>query len=250
MQGIMALPSFLPMSGIRIYSDERVDDLLHGELKLIQKARGYRYSVDALLLAHFVLPVSGLKIIDLGCAGGVIPLILAKRSNPRKIVGVEIQASLAGMAKRNVRLNHLEDKIQILHRDMKKLPDIYQPASFDLVISNPPFIPKGTGQICRLRERAVARHELKIDLDAVIHISAYLVKPTGRICLICPVRRLEQVKARILSEKLFPSQLQLAFDRKGGAAKLFCISAGKRPVSRLKRLSPIYIQTPSGRFAL
>ncbi len=238
------------MSVIRIYPDESVDDLLQGELKLIQKARGYRYSVDALLLAHFVLPVPGLKIIDLGCAGGVIPLILAKRSNPRGIVGVEIQASLAGMAKRNVRLNHLEDRIRIIHRDIKGLPEVFPRASFDLVVSNPPFIPKGTGQICRLRERAVARHELKIDLDEIIRISAYLVKPSGKICLIYPARRLEQVKERILSERLFPSQLQLAFDRKGGCARLFCISAGRKPVSGLKRLGPIYIQTPAGRFAI
>jgi tRNA1Val (adenine37-N6)-methyltransferase len=238
------------MGRVRTYSDEGIDDLLHGELKLIQKRRGYRYSVDALLLCHFVLPVAGERVIDLGCAGGVIPLILAKRSTPEQVVGVEIQVSLAGMARRNVRLNRLEDKVQILHRDMKNLPDIFPASSFDCVVSNPPFIRRGSGQLSAIREKAMARHELKIDLYRLVRLSRYLVRPGGRVCFIYPVARLEEVKASLKKAGLYPSRIQLAFDRPGGKPRLFCIEAKNTRSKRLKKMKPIIIETKRGKFAL
>ncbi len=239
------------MAGFKVYPDESVDDLLHGELKLIQKKKGFRYSVDALLLSHFVMPFcSKARIIDLGCGSGVIPLILAARSNPDEIVGVEIQAGLAGMAKRNVRLNNMEHRIKIIHRDMLKIYSLFPAGGFDLVVSNPPFIPKGAGRLSEGREKATARHEIRIDLERIIPLSAYLAGPRGRICFIYPVARLDEVKGRLASGGLSISRLQFAYDRRGGSPKLFCVEAVKRLVGEPRRLKPVYIETPEGKFAL
>ena len=238
------------MPALRLYPDETLDDLLRGELKLIQKRRGYRYSVDALLLAHFDMPAAGETVLDLGTGAGVIPLILAQRGAPKKIIGVEIQRRLAGMAQRNVRLNRFQDLITILHRDLKKLPEIYPPGSFDLILSNPPFRPLGSGQVSSNPEKAIARHELRITLPELLQVARSLIKPQGRLCLVYPYERWSHLLAEIRGAGLFVVRTQLAYDRAGGKARLGLVEIGEREILARQELEPILIETEQGKFAL
>ena len=238
------------MPALRLYPDETLDDLLRGELRLIQKRRGYRYSVDALLLASFVLPASGETVLELGTGSGVISLILAQRGSPKKIIGVEIQRRLAGMAKRNVRLNRFQNLITILHRDLKKLPEIYPPGSFDLILSNPPFRPLGSGNLSANPEKAIARHELRVTLSELLAVSRHLLKPSGRLCLVYPYERWSHLLAEIHKAGLLVARTQLAYDRKGGKPRLALVEARSRGKSKIKELLPIFIETEKGKFEL
>ena len=233
---------------MRIYADETCDDLLRGELKLIQKRRGYRYSVDALLLARFVLPAAGETVADLGAGSGVISLIIARRGSPQKIIAVEIQRRLAGMARRNVRLNGYSRRITVLHRDLKNLPEIFPPGAFDLILSNPPFRPLGAGQISAHPEKAVARHELRLTLAELLATAKYLAKPAGRICLVYPHERWPRLLAEIERAGLFAGRMQLAYDRKGGQPRLGLVEARKQRPSSVEELPPIWIETEKGKF--
>ena len=234
----------------RLYPNESLDDLLRGELKLIQKRRGFRYSVDALLLAHFVLPAAGEVVADLGTGSGVIPLILAQRGSPKKIIGVEIQRQLAGMAKRNVRLNRFESIITILLRDLRKLPELFPPASFDLVLSNPPFRPLGSGNLSANREKAIARHELRVTLAELLQVARRLLKPSGRICLVYPFERWSHLLAEIKPAGLTVMRTQLAYDRKGGKPRLGLVEARSKGRGKSDELPPIFIETERGKFEL
>ena len=235
---------------IHRYPDETLDDLLRGELKLIQKRRGYRYSVDALLLAHFVLPAAGETVLDLGAGSGVIPLILAQRGAPKKIVGVEIQRRLAGMARRNVRLNSLNHRITILHRDLKKLPEIFPPGSFDLILGNPPFRPLGSGNLSANPEKAIARHELRVTLSELLQVARRLLKPSGRICLVYPYERWSHLLGELRKAGLSVSRTQMAFDRKGGKPRLGLVESRIKTKAKTEELLPIFIETEKGKFAL
>jgi len=215
----------------RLFWDESLDDLLHGELELLQKKAGYRYSVDALLLADFVIPgiKPGHQILDLGAGSGVISLILARRSRAKKIVGIEIQKSLAKMAARSVALNHLEDKIQILNQDARQAAQIFRPASFDLVLSNPPFRKVGTGVLSRNRERAIARYELELTMPELLKICGRMVKPRGKIALIYPLERLRDLTRELGPRRLFPARLRLVFHKKGEPVPiLFCMELARK----------------------
>ena len=238
------------MPALRLYPDETLDDLLRGELKLIQKRRGYRYSVDALLLAHFVLPAAGETVLELGAGSGVIPLILAQRGSPNKITAVEIQRRLAGMAQRNVRLNRFEHLITVLHRDLKKLPEIFPPGSFDLILSNPPFRPLGSGNLSANPEKAIARHELRITLPELLGVSHYLVRPTGRICLVYPFERWSNLLSEIRKAGLAITRTQLAYDRKGGKPRLGLVEARIKTKGKAEELPPIWIETEKGKFEI
>jgi len=248
----MASSSSRGLKRPRLFAGEAIDDLLHGELKLIQKKAGYRYSVDALLLADFVLPTikPGHKILDIGAGSGVVSLILARRSRAKKILGVEIQESLAKMAARSVMLNQLENRIQILQLDARKMVRRFTAASFDLVLSNPPFHKLGTGVISSNRERAVARYELELNMPQLLKICARMVKPQGAIALVYPMPRLKDLIRQLDKTRLFPSRLRFVFHQKGQALPiLFLIELGLKKTTLFLE-PPSFIQSEKGRFRL
>ncbi len=236
----------------RLFLSETRDDLLFGELKLIQKRKGYRCSVDALLISDFALAGirPGQKIMDLGAGSGVISLILAKRSKAGKIVGVEIQKSLAGMAKRNVRLNRLEPRIKIINHDARHLDQIFPPQSFDLIVSNPPFRKVGAGFPSPNRERALARYELKLKMGDLIKTCSYLLKPKAKAVLVYPFERLWELAGQLQASRLWVTRLKFAFHKKGDPLPiLFCVEIGKSR-KPLKLEAPWFIETDKGRFHL
>jgi len=234
----------------RLFAGEAVDDLLFGELKLIQKKSGYRYSADALLIAEFALPLvkPGNKVMDIGCGSGVMSLILARRSKAGQILGVEIQKPLAGMAERNVALNRLGAKIKIIETDAKKLPELFKPRSFDVVVSNPPFIKTGAGFLSKSRERSIARNELKISMTELIDVCGYLLKPKGRLALIYPFARLLELAEVLENSGLHPARLRLVFHKKEDPLPiLFCMEIQKVKTP-LVLDPPCYIENERGRF--
>ena len=129
------------------YDEETLDEILNGRLRVFQKKRGYRFSVDAILLAHFVSLKSKSKAIDLGTGSGIIPLILATRFPHVSWTGLEIQAELAGLADKSVQLNGLQEHITIVNGDARKIKNIFPAHSFDAVTFNPPYRKINSGRI-------------------------------------------------------------------------------------------------------
>lgn len=114
------------------------DALFNGKLVLTQEKGGYRFSVDALLLAGLTRVKSQDRVADLGTGCGVVLLVMAHRKLGRKLTGIEIQSGLATLARRNVDANGFSERITIEHLDFRKSADHFTPGSFDLVVSNPP----------------------------------------------------------------------------------------------------------------
>ena len=155
---------------------ETVDGILGGQLRIIQKEKGYRFSLDALLLAHFVRLKEEEHVLDMGAGNGIISLILARRWECGKIVGVEIQEELVDMAKRSVEMNNLEDKVSIRQGDIRKIESLFDSQSFDAVILNPPYRRRSSGRINPDYQKAVARHEIKGSLNDFLRAVGYVLK--------------------------------------------------------------------------
>ncbi|MBQ3205833.1 MAG: methyltransferase, partial [Peptococcaceae bacterium] len=128
--------------------------------KVLQKTQGFRFSIDAVLLAHFITPNPDKpqRLLDLGTGSGVMPLLLAARYDKLQIDGIELQAEIADMAKRSVSYNGMEDHIRIYQQDITQLPKSFE-QQYDFVISNPPFFQVGTGKQNPNPQIALARHE-------------------------------------------------------------------------------------------
>src|SRR5690606_19161015 len=91
------------------------------------------------LLAKFVhVPIRKGKLVDLCSGNGVIPLLLSERTKGQ-ITAIEIQEKLCDMAERSIRLNQLEDKIDVICQDINRLSPAFLNGSYDVVTCNPPY---------------------------------------------------------------------------------------------------------------
>ena len=164
------------------------------DLILCQPESGYRYTTDALVLAAYANLSGASRIIEAGCGCGVISLILARQHPDIQICAIEIQEELAAHARRNASFNHLSRQIRVLCRDLKRISpdDIGGPA--DLLISNPPYKKRGSGRLNPDRQKAVARHEVMLDIDQLFTSACRLLTGDGKICLIFPSERLSDIE--------------------------------------------------------
>ena len=156
--------------------DETLDSFYRGSILVLQKKEGYRFSVDAPLLADFIKTKRSDEILELGAGNGIISLLLSIKPF-KHITALEIQEPLADIARRNVKLNNLERKVSIIREDLR----LYDPGKkFDVIFSNPPYIKKGEGHLSSSLEKSIAKHELKCDIFDIIEKTAKLLKNKGR----------------------------------------------------------------------
>lgn len=234
---------------IHVREDEKLDELFHGRLRIIQKKEGYRFSIDAILLAHFSSLLSADSIMDLGTGSGIIPLILARKTSASTIVGVEVQEAMADMAERTILLNGLADRVSILHEDLRSMRSRFNASSFDLVVSNPPYYPLGEGRINPGEEKAIARHEIMAKADDVIAISHYLVRPSGFVIIIFPARRMADLLVSIRASGLEPKLLRIIYSHKHDEAKLVVVESIKRGNPDIEIKRPFFIYADGGGYS-
>lgn len=203
------------------------DTFFKGRLRVRQDATGYRFSLDAVLLAGYVRPEVRNTVVDLGTGCGIIPLILCYRYPTIRVCGVEIQPGLAENAGRNVIENRMVDRIKILCQDMKTLVPGQLDAPADIVVSNPPFRKPATGRLNSNRQRAVARHELEITLPDVIETAHRVLTDTGRYVTIYPADRLTDLTTQMRALGIEPKSLRAVHSHKNDAAKLILIEGVK-----------------------
>jgi len=220
---------------------ETLDELRPAGLHIIQAKRGYRFSLDPVLLSDFTPVAAGDTLVDLGTGSGVVPLLLAARTGAGHIVGVEIQAELADRARRSVLLNGLQGRIEILRGDLRELHDQLPPQSFAVVVANPPFRRPGTGRQAPDAERAAARHELAGGLSDFLRAAAYLLPDGGRFCIIYLANRLAELLTTMQGLRLEPKRLRCVHPRVGERANLVLVEGRKGGRSGLLVEAPLHV---------
>jgi tRNA1Val (adenine37-N6)-methyltransferase len=217
------------------------DTFFNGKIRITQDRTGYRFSIDAILLAYFADPRPGDKVLDLGTGCGIIPLIMAYRVPDLAIYGVEVQTELAGLAVSNVRENRLEDRITVFCTDMKLLRPVMTAGPVDLVVCNPPFRRRGSGRINPDAQRAVARHEIKANLGDIIQTSHRMLRTAGRLVLIYTAGRLTDILSRMRSDGIEPKFIRMIHSRQDTEAALTLIEGVKGGRPDLKIAPPLII---------
>ena len=233
-----------------IHDDETVDDLLKGTLRIIQKKKGYRFSLDALLLAHFARVARGQRVIDLGTGSGIIPMILSAKTRALKIVGLEVQEAMADAALRSVQLNALQDRIEIICGDVRQVQNLFQEGGFDVVTCNPPYRKLESGRINPDIQKAVARHELKGRLDDFIRAAAFLLKPRGRLFVIYKTRRMTGLNCSMRSSGIEPKRMRMVHSKPGLDGEFVLLEGIKNGGEELKVLPPLTIYEDDATYTL
>jgi tRNA1Val (adenine37-N6)-methyltransferase len=220
------------------------------DVELFQSRKGYRFSVDSLLLEDFISLKDRSRVVELGAGSGIISILLAKRLKNTNIVAVELQRSLAGYAEENVRLNLLDDRVEIVRDDIRNLRKIFPAHTFDCVLSNPPFRKIKSGRLNIDSERAVARHEVKISLIDIVRTASYMLKDRGKFYLIYHPFRMIELTGLLHKTRLEPKRVKFVHPRKGEEAKMVLIEAVKGSGSWLTVEHPFYIHNEAGTYSI
>lgn len=220
---------------------ERLDDLLINDLRIIQDASAFCFSLDAVLLAHFATVRRGDRVVDLGTGTGVIPLLLTTREEQREIIGIEVQPEVADRANRSVTLNRLSDRIKVITGDLCVINQVIPGYRAELVTANPPYLPIGTGEPSPRGEMAIARHEVRCSLLDVVKAAAYLLGTAGRFAMVHRPNRLVEILSAMTNLRLEPKRLRLVHPRAGKEPNMVLVEGIKDARPGLQVLPPLFV---------
>lgn len=220
-----------------------------GRLRVVQPRSGYRFSIDAVLLAHLTAVGSEDVVLELGAGCGIVALMMACRREPVRIYAVEIQPQLAELARRNAEANGMQARIHVLAMDMQGLARDSIPRRVDLVVTNPPYRPVGSGRRCADPQRALAREEIAVTLDQVLGTARRMLFKTGRLSVIYPAARAVDLLARMRHFGLEPKNLRVIHSRPGGDAVLVLVQAVKGGQPGLCVSPPLLVYDDGGGYS-
>ena len=199
---------------------------------------------DSVILGAFPSLAGVRRAADFGCGSGVISLILSARSRTAGICMVEIDPAAAALARRNVELNNLNDRLHVLQRDLRELREA-EVGKFQLIVTNPPYFVPGHGG-APAEGRRVAREERACTLAEIAEAAAKLLGDGGRLALVYPPERLAEAMVTLSGHGLEPKRLRLAaagVEAPPFAALIECRRGGKPGL----RVEPeLILKTPGG----
>ncbi len=232
--------------GIELLEHERIDELQRNGYRIIQNEKKFCFGMDAVLLSGFALVEKGERALDLGTGTGIIPLLLEAKTLGEHFSGLEIQEEMAGMARRSVALNGLEEKIAIVTGDLKEASKIFGRASFDVVTCNPPYMNQNHGLKNPEEPKAVARHEILCTFEDVAREAAAVLKPGGRFYLVHRPHRLLELFETLRRYRLEPKRVKFVHPFVTAEANMVLVEAfrGGRPQMRVE--APVVVYERSG----
>lgn len=233
---------------VHAQGDETFDRLFGDSLVLCQDRRGYRFSIDAVLLAGLTRVKAKDRIMELGTGCGVVLLALASRNLGTHWEGVEIQPRLALLAQKNVEANGLAGRVLVRRMDWRAVHTVFPPEGFDLVVSNPPYRRVLSGRINPDAQKATARHELSGTVWDMFTAAAYLLKYGGRCAVIYPASRLDDLMVGAVEAGFRPKRLTLIHSHHEAQATLVHLECAKGAGQELHVAPPFFIYEKHGRY--
>ena len=225
---------------------ERIDDLGINGYQIIQKEQGFCFGMDAVLLSDFAQVKNGGRVLDLGTGTGILPILMEAKTKAVHLTGLEIQPEMAEMAARSVKLNHLEDKIEIVEGDIKEASAIFSHDSFDTITSNPPYMIGQHGLRNSDMPKAIARHEVLCNLEDVVSQASKVLKERGRFYMVHRPFRLAEIMNVLTKYRLEPKRMQLVYPYIDREPNMVLIEALKGGNSRVTVEPPLIVYKEPG----
>lgn len=236
------------MEEVLLKENERIDDLQRNNYKIIQDPNRFCFGMDAVLLSGFARVREGDKVLDMGTGTGIIPILLEAKTKASHLTGLEIQPDSADMARRSVRLNHLEEKINIVTGDIKEAVSLFGAASFDVVTCNPPYMTEHHGITNFEEPKAIARHELLCSLEDVVRQGAKLLKPGGSFFMVHRPFRLVDILVLMRECRLEPKRMKLVYPFADKEPNMVLIEACRGGRPRMTVEKPLVVYKEPGKY--
>lgn len=234
---------------MELKENERIDDLEYKGLKLIQNKDGFCFGVDSVLLSDYAKGIKkNSKVIDIGTGTGIISILLCKKTQLSKIYGIEIQSDVAEMATRSAKLNNLEDKFEIINKNIKDIFDVLEPHKYDAVVTNPPYKKVNTGVKSAEEKQLISRHEVECTLEDIIEKSSKLLKDLGEFYMVHRAERLVDIMCLLRKYKLEPKNIRFVHSKEDEKPSLILVRAVRSAKEFLKIDKPLVIYKENGEY--
>ena len=234
---------------IELKKDEVIDDLEFEGLKIIQNNNWFKFGIDSVLLSDFSKNIKNNSLIlDIGTGTGIISILLSKKINAKKIIGIEVQPEIADMAKRSVKLNNLENKIEIINDDIKNIENYFSNNYFDSIVTNPPYQKNNTGLKSESKEKLISKHEIECNLKDIIKNSYKVLKDKGEFYMVHRPERLADIICTMRENKIEPKEIRFVYPKINEKPNLILIKGVKNAKEFLKVQKPLIIYNESGNY--
>ena len=228
--------------------NERIDDLEVNGFRIIQNPFYFCFGMDSVLLANFATIKSGADVADLGTGTGIIPLLLAAKGKGKSWTGIELQPEIAEMAGRSTILNHIEDKCKIVTGDVRNIREMYEPASFGAVTSNPPYMKENSGIKNPSDTKYISRHEAFLSLEEVVSGASYLLKTRGTFSMVHRPSRLPEIMELMRKYRLEPKRMRLVQPYVDKEPNMVLIEGIKEAGSEMRTLPTLVVYENDGSY--
>lgn len=228
-----------------------INDLVgYSNLKIVQDNKYFNFSLDSVLLPNFVTINKNVKnIMDLGTGNAPIPLILSTRTKA-KIHGIELQKEIYDLAVETLKINSLENSINLINDNIKNLGNYFEERFFDIIISNPPYFKMDEFSNINNEEiKTIARHEKEITLEEIVENSSKYVKDYGIVALVHRVDRLIEIVTLFKENNIEPKKIRFIYPKENKESNLVLIEGVKRGKSGLKVMPPLIIHEENGEYS-
>lgn len=230
------------MIKIKLNKDERIDDLELNNLKIIQNKNYFCFGMDSIILSDFAKNIkNNSTVLDLGTGTGIISILLTAKINAKKIYGIELQEEVAKMANKSIKLNKLENKIEIINDNIKNLEKYFKKNSIDAIVTNPPYKKENTGVKNENKIKLISKYELEACLEDFIKISSILLKDKGEFYIVHRPDRMVDIIEILRKYKLEPKLIKLVYPKINKAPNLILIKCVKNANSFFKFDEPLIV---------
>ena len=212
-------------------------------MKIYQDSDKFKFSLDSILLAEFVDNLNVDTIVDFCTGNAPVPLILSTKTKA-KIYGFEIQKNIYDLAVESIEINKLNQQIVVYNDNLKEVSKYLKDESADLVTCNPPYFKYKDidSLINEDKEKAIARHEITMDLDSLVKSAKYVLKNKAPLYMVHRCDRLEEVIDTLNRYGFKVKKLQFIYAGFNKEAIMVLIKATKNGNSgSLKVMPPIDI---------
>ena len=225
---------------------ERIDDLQHDGLRILQRPGAFRFGTDAVLLADFAAARPGERVVDFGTGTGILPLLIASRARGTTFDALEIQPDMADMAARSVAMNGLSDRIRVHCADLRDAASLLGHGRTDLLVCNPPYGKRGGTLTNEAAPLLLARHETDCTIQDVTAACAAVLRTHGRLSMVFPAARLLELLDAMRQSRLEPKRIRLVCARVDRAPYLALVEAMKNAKPGLLWMPPLIVYRQDG----
>lgn len=209
-------------------------------LKIYQNTDMFNFSLDSVLLPNFVtINKKTKRILDIGSGNAVIPIILSTKTDAL-IDAVEIQKEVYELGVKSIKLNKLEDRINLYNEDIKDFYKNSETDVYDTITCNPPFFKKvETSNVNESIYKTIARHEVMLNLDDIMKIAKKLLKNNGNIAIVHRTDRLIDIIETMRKYNIEPKKIRFIYPKVNTESNIVLVEGTKNGKPGLKILNPL-----------